>query len=358
MFTPVALACLLIGSGINSASPQTPATEFTLDKAYRTQTIDALCKAINDRYVFPEVAKKMETDLRKRMAEGEFDTLESGADFAIRVNELLKSQVTDAHLRFRFSPDVLPVRKNPGQPSEDEIKRASEQSRVSNAGFEAVERLPGNIGYVRFNYFDDPSEMKRPTAAVFRFLANTDALIIDLRQNGGGDPAGVQLFCSYLFGAKPVHLNSIYFRNGASGTTTDFWTLKTIDGPRYLNKDVYVLTSKNTGSGAEECAYDLQNLKRATIVGEPTWGGANPGGTVRLNDHFSIFIPSGRAINPYTKTNWEGTGVKPDIAENPTTSLKATQILALKALLAKAKDPDAKQRLEASIKQVAGETSN
>jgi len=326
---------------------------FRLTDDYRRQTLDALYKAMDERYVLPEVAKKIEIDLRKRTDAGEFKALDKGADFAMKINDLIKAQVTDAHLRFRYSEQALPPRRNPAEPSADEQKRQQEMNRFMNAGFEKVERLAGNIGYISFDHFDSPENMKRPVAAAFTFLADTDAMIVDLRHNGGGDPSGVQLFCSYFFAPKPVHLNSIYFREGDKGRTTEFWTLNKVDGPRYADREVYVLTSKRTGSGAEECAYDLQNLKRSTTIGSSTWGGANPGGVVRLNDHFSVFVPSGRAINPYTKTNWEGVGVKPDIDVDPETALKRAQVMAIKNLMAKA-NADKRADLEQILREVEG----
>jgi C-terminal processing protease CtpA/Prc len=144
--------------------------------------------------------------------------------------------------------------------------------------------------------------------------------------------------CSYFFGEEPVHLNSIYWR--PTDETTEFWTLGSLPAPRYgTERPVYVLTSRRTGSGAEECAYNLQTRKRAQTVGEVTWGGANPGGNVRLNDHFAAFVPMGRAINPVTNTNWEGTGVKPDVECPAADALVRAQVLLLETLAAKS-DPD------------------
>jgi retinol-binding protein 3 len=346
----ISAAIALVITGI--APLQTPQAEakFILTADVRNQTLTQLYKELNERYVEEAVAKKIEADLKKRQAAGEFDKMDSGPDFAARINEILKGLVTDAHLRFRFSERPLPKRERPSEPSPEEIKQRQEEVRFVNSGFEKVERLRGNVGYIKFNYFDDPANVKRPMAAAMNFLANTDALILDLRENGGGDPAGVQLVCSYLFGDKPVHLNSLYFREG--NRTIDFWTLKEIDGPRYLDKEVYVLTSKRTGSGAEECSYNLKNLKRATLVGDSTWGGANPGGTVRLGDHFSCFIPVGKAINPITKTNWEGTGVIPDIKVEPSKALKHAQLLAIKKMIDNAKDPLWKADLQGLYKEI------
>lgn len=140
--------------------------------------------------------------------------------------------------------------------------------------------------------------------------ANSDALIVDLRQNGGGDPAMVQLISSDLFD-EPTHLNSLYFR--AEDSLEEFWTLDEVVGQRMADNPVFVLTSSSTFSAAEEFTYNLKCLGRATIVGETTGGGAHPGGVTPLHESLSVFIPAGRAINPITGTNWEGTGVIPDV---------------------------------------------
>ena len=184
------------------------------------------------------------------------------------------------------------------------------------------------------------------------FLQNTDALIIDLRRNGGGDPASVQYLCSYLFNDR-VHLNDISIRGQGK---QEFWTVK-VPGSKLADKPVYVLTSKRTGSGAEECAYDLQSLHRATVVGESTWGGANPGERIRLNDHFYAFIPNGQAMNPYTHKNWEGTGVQPDVAVAAADALKVAQVSVLKDLLAKATEQEDKDRYGRALKDLEGAPS-
>ncbi len=338
-------------------TPQSSAPNFVLTPEVRKQTVLELSKMLEDRYVEEATAKKISTELKKKLNAGEFDKFNSGDEFGAHINQILKGMVTDAHLRFRFSEKPLPKRERPSEPSPDEIKRQEEEARFVNHGWEEVKRLRGNVGYIKFNYFDEPESIKKAVAAAYGFLANTDALIIDLRDNGGGSPAGVQLVCSYLFGEKPVHLNSLYFREG--NTTREFWTLKNLDAPRYLNREVYVLTSKRTGSGAEECAYNIQTQKRGTIVGSSTWGGANPGGMVRLNDHFGCFIPVGKAINPITKTNWEGVGVKPDIEIEPAKALKHAQLLAIKAMIAKTTDPEKKADLQGIYRslQTEGEKS-
>ena len=329
-----------------------------LTAAVKTQTVESLIREMNQRYVDPAIAKKMELSLKNWIQTSEYTALTDPVEFAKSVNTILKKETVDAHLRFRYSPNVLPNRTRPAEPTADEIKRFAAETKFVNANFERVERLRGNVGYIKFNGFASPEDMKRPLEAAMKFLANAEAFIIDLRMNGGGDPSGVQLFCSYFFDSKPVHLNDIAFRHGDKIANNEFWTLKNVDGPRFPSCPVFVLTSKRTGSGAEECAYDLQQLKRATIIGEPTWGGANPGGVVKLSDHFSCFIPVGRAQNPYSKTNWEGTGVAPDIKADPATSLKQAQLLAIRAIIDKTTDKDHKADLEDIYKQVESKDGN
>src|ERR1041385_3540561 len=160
------------------------------------------------------------------------------------------------------------------------------------------------------------------------FVAHTDAIIFDLRQNGGGQPAMVTLIASYLFD-KPTHLIDIY--NRKEDTTTQNWTLSYLPGPRLTKQPVFVLTSKRTFSGAEEFTYNLKNLKRATIIGETTGGGAHPVSPHRIDAHFMIGVPFARAINPISKTNWEGAGVEPDVKVDAADALqKAEQLAAAK----------------------------
>ncbi len=328
------------------------AAPFQLTQQVKTDTIHEMIHQMNDLYIDMDAAKKIESKMEDWIKADECASINDPVKFAMRVNEILKEQVTDAHLRFRYSEQKLPERRSAREPSKDELKRYQDETRFVNANFERIERLRGNVGYIKFNGFAPPQDMARPVVAAMEFLANADAMIIDLRTNGGGDPEGVKLFCSHFFGAKPVLLNTIEFRNKDKITKTEFWTLAKVDGPRFPDLPVYVLTSKRTGSGAEECAYNFQQLKRGTIIGEPTWGGANPGGMVRLGDHFACFIPSGRAVNPYSHTNWEGVGVQPDVKADPATSLKLTHTAAIRYLIDHASDPEHKADLTSILNDI------
>jgi len=348
---------LLCGLTALHARQAPPAPSAPLDGAVRSEVIEGVLKRLNEEYVFPEVAKKMETAIHDRMKKQEYDTLSEGQAFAEKLTQDLQAVSHDKHLRVRYSARPTPEENPQATPTEAEKQKQREdylhQGKLMNWGFEKVERLPGNIGYLDFRFFQDPEQAGETLAGAMNFLANTDALIIDMRRNGGGDPAMVAVACSYLFDSEPIHLNDIYWR--PDNSTRQYWTLPHISGKRYVGKDVYVLTSKYTFSGAEEFTYNLKTQKRATIIGETTGGGANPGGMERINAHFAVFVPAGRAINPITKTNWEGVGVPPDTAVPSTQALQTAHKMALQKQIDKEKDPDRKEALQKALQTVQKE---
>ena len=360
LFALAFCACLMLidptAAPARQAPPEQP--DMTLDAAARKEVIEGLVKRLNDTYIFPDVAAKMEQAVRARLAKGEYEQLTSAKKFAEKLTADVQEVSHDKHLRVRYSAQPIPERAGgPREPSAEEREQFRREMSRINYGFQKVERLPGNIGYVEFRGFFDPEGGADTVASVFNFLGNTDAIIFDLRKNGGGDPAMVALICSYLFGAEPVHLNSLHWREGKGERVEEFWTRKEVSGRRYTGKDVYVLTSNRTFSGAEEFTYNLKNLKRATIIGETTGGGANPGGGQRLTKHFGAFIPTGRAVSPITKTNWEGTGVEPDVKVPADQALRTAQVMALKKAIEKATDDELKGALQREIDALQKEVS-
>lgn len=344
---------LAFGSAI--AQPITDQPDIKINAAMRAEVIDGIIKSLNESYVFPEIAKKMELDLLERTKRREYDTITSAAFFSNLLTRQLQDVSHDKHLRVRYSAQPRPVAESIDTALQMEMMKKFGE--MQNFGFHKLERLPGNIGYIDLRGFMQASLASETAVAAMNFLANTEALIIDLRQNGGGDPAMVALLSSYLFGPEPVHLNSLYDRQ--SDMTHQWWTLPYVPGKRYLGKDVYVLTSDYTFSAAEEFSYNLKNLKRATIIGETTGGGAHPGGVVPLGEHFRIFVPSGRAINPISGTNWEGTGVQPDVPVRSEVALATAHLMAAKKRVASNTDPELKKplddlvaRLEAELKEM------
>ncbi|HVG22500.1 MAG TPA: S41 family peptidase [Blastocatellia bacterium] len=348
------VAAVLLGPLTGSAQGPGGQPDMTIDAAARAAVIEGALKNLNDYYVFPEMAKKMDQAIRERMQKNEYDQITSARTLSQKLTEHLQEVSHDKHLRVGYSAEVIPVRSDNEEPSAEERERYVGFLRTINFGFEKIERLPGNVGYLDLRGFVPAQYGAETVVAAMNFLANTDALVIDLRRNGGGDPAMVALISSYLFGSEPVHLNDLYWREG--DTTRQWWTLPYVPGKRYGDKkDVYVLTSKRTFSAAEEFTYNLKNLKRATIVGETTGGGAHPGGTRRINEHFQIWVPSGRAINPYSKTNWEGAGVKPDVETPADQALKVAHIAAMNKVLEKVADPERKQAIKGAVENVQKE---
>ncbi|MEP6549840.1 MAG: S41 family peptidase [Gemmatimonadales bacterium] len=291
---------LLLALTANSLAAAQEQGAVALTAKTRGILIDSIASALTRMYVFPDIAARMETDLRARVARGEFDSVSDPSSFAQMLTRDLQSVSHDKHVRVR------------PRESDPVMGRAGGLGARSSI-FGRTERMAGDIAYVEILSFGAPPEaVREETSRIMSAAADAKALIVDLRANGGGSPFTVALVSSYLFGADPVHLNSLYFR--PANRTDDFYTDPHVAGRKFgPDKPIYVLTSSRTFSGAEEFAYNLQTRKRATIVGETTGGGANPGGGVLLPYGLTVFVPSGRAINPITKTNWEGVGVKPDV---------------------------------------------
>ena len=305
----------IVGPTLQALGPNVPLTSLRIDAAARARAVNGAAALLDSFYVFPDVARRMGDSARARLARGDYDNYDSGLTFARRLTDDFAAIAHDKHLSVRFSargfPPSRPDNGTPPAPSADEIARAQRGADERNCSFEKVERMEGNVGYLKFDGFEDPDLCAPTVAAAMTFLAGTRALIIDLRQNGGGSPKMVALVASYLFDRR-THLNDLWTRS--TNSTEEFWTRDSVSGRRFGGeKPVYVLTSARTFSGAEEFTYNLKTLKRATIVGETTGGGAHPVRGRRIDDHFMIGVPFARAINPITHTNWEGVGVEPDV---------------------------------------------
>ncbi len=337
------MVALLISSNIFGFG-QTAATAATsIDAATRTEVIEGAIKALNDTYVFPEVAAKMEQSIRGRVERKEYDSVNDAGTFARLLTTHLQEISHDKHLRIMLSEGS----RFSGPPQQQR-----EMAAKRNYGFEKAERLSGNIGYIDLRGFEPAGLASDTATAAMNFLANTDALIFDLRQNGGGDPAMVAFLTSYLFD-KRTHLNSIYSR--PANSTQEFWTREDVPGKKYGNKPVYVLTSNYTFSAGEEFTYNLQSLKRATIIGETTGGGAHPVQPRQLGKLFTITVPFARSINPITKTNWEGVGVKPDLAVSADKALKVAHLAGLKAIQPTVSDARLTEQLKGLIENLQKE---
>jgi hypothetical protein len=319
--------------GLRAIPPGTSVSDldFKIDAKTRALVIDGAIENLNAYYVSPDSAKKMEDAVRARQKKGEYDAMNDGDAFAKKLTEDFRDVSHDKHLRVDFSPAKIPERPA-GPPDAEQVAEYRKQMEKMNCGFDKVEILAGNVGYVKFDMFADPDICGPTAVAAMNFLGNVDAIIFDLRENGGGDPKMVALISTYLF-ATQTHLNDLWERK--SDSTSQYWTLPYVPGKRLDGKPAYVLTSKQTFSGAEEFTYNLKNLGRATIIGETTGGGAHPVSGHRIDDHFMIGVPFAKAVNPISKTNWEGTGVEPDVKVPSADALTTAQKLAAEKLSSK-----------------------
>ncbi len=329
------------------APPAQDQPDMTVDTAVRHAVLDSLIAALNANYVFPAVARDLERELRRRERGGAFDRIGSAEAFADTLTILLRRVGHDRHFRVGYRYEPIPMLQREGPPPPEELRRLTRQAERTNFGFERAERLAGNIGYLEVRQFAPATPAAGAAAvAAMNLLAHTDALIIDVRRNGGGSPEMVALLSSYLFPDDDrTHLNDLVMRDGGHEREEQYHTLPWVPGSRYTGKEVFVLTSARTGSAAEEFSYNLKNLARATLVGDTTIGAANPGGFVRLSEHFAAFISNGRARNPISHTNWEGSGVLPDLPCSTDSALVVAHVSALEHLIAKSTDEDEKRAL-------------
>lgn len=329
------IATIIFASAANSQNNQ--GSGNSLNSAEKTTAVNSINKLLFENYIFPDVSREMEKYINAKLNAGDYDSFSDPVKFAEELTKDLQSVSKDKHIRVQYNPEQIKKMKERGDKNDEGISPDFiKQMKSENYGFKKVEILNGNIGYIDFRNFGPGEYIKDKVADVMGYVEDCDALIFDMRFNGGGDPTGIQVITSYLFTEEPVHLNDLYFR--PKDTTEQYWTLKDIKGKRMPDVPVYVLTSSYTFSGAEEFTYNLKNLKRATIVGETTGGGAHPGGMNIVDDNFAIFVPVGRAINPITKTNWEGTGVSPDLEISSIKALTKAHILALETLSKNSKD--------------------
>jgi C-terminal processing protease CtpA/Prc len=344
------LFTLLFSGPVLSSSAQekgNPAKPPALDAKMRADVVKGVGELMVKLYIFADKAKEMEALITKKLQGGEYDKIVDVEAFAQALTNDLRSVTKDRHIRVIYGPEyVKQIRARESQSAEDREKwrqQALKEERAANFGFREVKILDGNIGYLDLGGFSGLREAAETGIAAMNFLANANAVIIDLRRNGGGSPEMIQLLSSYFLKER-THLNS--FENRGEDSLEQFWSFHFVPGQRMFDTDLYILTNKTTFSAAEEFTYNMKNMKRATIIGETTGGGAHPGGTKIVNDSFLVWVPTGRAVNPITKTNWEGTGIAPDIAIESGKALDKARTIALEKMMKAAPDGEAKARLQ------------
>jgi retinol-binding protein 3 len=311
--------------------------EMTLN---HVENIECIVQELDTKYVYPEMAQQINAHIQSQLEK--YKAIDDAEAFAQAVTEDMQSVSHDKHLRLRRNPQLAASLLLQSEADDQAaIAKWIESLAGDNYGFRRVEWLAGAVGYLDIRLFAPPFAAGNIAVGAMAFLANAKALIFDLRKNGGGAPEMVQFIISYLFDDEIRHLNDIYIRPFDS--TTHYWTLPYVPGKRMPDVDVYVLTSSNTFSGAEEFSYNLKAMERATLIGERTGGGAHPGRDFAIDDQFTLFVPGGRPINPITQTNWEGTGVTPHVEVPADDALKVAHKMALEKLIEKASTDEDRQ---------------
>jgi hypothetical protein len=284
------------------------------------EAVAVMAGLLRTSYVFPDRGAAAATALEASLAAGEYDGLADEA-LAGKLTTQLYEVCRDKHLRVRVRPSWAggpgpggpgPRPGRGGAPDRAAWPAWLERNGPHNYGIRRVERLDGDVGYLDLRGVAHPDDGGPAISAAMELVAGTGALIVDLRENHGGSPDGVVFWLSYLFPDEDTHLNDIF--DSGSGETRQYWTLAHVPGQRYLDRPVYVLTSEHTFSGGEDFAYSLQAQGRAEVIGETTGGGAHPTDTTPVTPTLVITVPFARSVNPVTGTNWEGTGVTPDVA--------------------------------------------
>ncbi len=326
------LAAALLSSHLSAAEPREVAGE--------------VAAAIEREYFDPGRGAQIAAGLRAEAGRGAFDGLRNPLELATALTSALK--LHDRHFNVRWaaagdgpSPGARPA-------------ATAQRQESSNFGIRQVQVLPGNVGYLDMRYFADfefdapQPPARRAIEAALQLLAHVDALVIDLRDNGGGSPAMVGYLASAFVEPGSDIYNTFHSRAGTESEAP----AQSYPAPR-TRLPLYILTSGRTGSAAEAFAYTLKNAKRATVVGEATGGAANPGRPYRLGDGFSVFVSNGTPVSPVTGGNWEGTGVLPDVETASAGALDKALQLALSALVEQGKGDAARWSLEALVSENA-----
>jgi hypothetical protein len=320
-----------------------------IDSQIRKQVAENIIRELQAKYVAPEKVKDIENALRVKLQSGGYDKIESPQQLAMALTQDLRVAGSDHHLFVAYDPALeKALLATPPTPSVklQELPPSAErlvEMRESNYNFRRLEILRGNIGYLDLRSFVDLNYSKDTAAAAMNFLANTDAVIIDLRNNPGGF-INLEIFlASYFYGAGPVELLSRYHRDGEV-TVTDS-TLRKIPGRRMPQTGLYILTSRNTGSAGEGFSFIMQQRKRAKIVGEKTSGAGYGNKEFPVGNGFVFYVSIFRQFDPRTGRGWQGVGVEPDINTPADKALTAAHLEAIRNLAASAANERKKQQL-------------
>jgi len=327
---PVGLARTSDASGKVRLMGWLDARGASIDGLRRGAVIERAMELLLTNYVFLDCAERAVADVRERAKRGEYDAFTNPPRLAEMLGRHLAEATGDGHVHVKYGAERASDPLAAAVETKAELAQLRRDAEAEEFGLGKPSVLDGNVGYIEFKRFFRAELAGDALAAAMHQLSSTDALIVDLRECHGGDPVMAALAASWLFDGRPRHLNDMLRR--CDSTTTQFWTAAWLPGARYVDKRVYVLTSARTFSAPESFAYELQQTRRATIVGEVTGGGAHSGAWFPIDDRFSIFIPLSRYVGTVSGGDWEDTGVKPDVVVGASEALERAHRLALEWL--------------------------
>lgn len=310
---------------------------INLNSKSRAEIVKNIRQLLLDNYVFPDTAIKMSNCIKNKLKEGAYNKITDPVAFSDALTLDLYSIYRDGHLLVQYVPQELNQKAIDNTTTDTTInKDPFKEIKQANFGLKKVEILNGNIGYINLDHFwADSIYGKATVKAALQFVSYTNALIIDLRNCGGGSQETVNMICGYFL-EKSTHINDMFDRS--ANTTTAYWTRPDSTFTRLTKMPLYILTSNKTFSAAEEFCYDLQSINRATIIGETTGGGAHGTFSESAGHGFVLSIPYSTAINPITKTSWEKVGVKPEIEVPAEKALEIAEMKIFDILVSNTKD--------------------
>jgi C-terminal processing protease CtpA/Prc len=313
----------LLGAPPSFAQSERP----ELPKAFVWATVDTLAAVVKKEYVDSTAGNLIAASLLQRLAMGKYARIPDEQTLSKVLTRDLYIASHDKHLGVMVDRQA---RTTPAKTSkEGDGLRREDQARRSNFGIQRAEILPGNVGYLNVTWFYRRDEARDVVGSAMHFLRNADALILDLRNNGGGSPDMVALFMSYLTGSAHQEMFAIV---GRDGTRLGFATDDSLPIEHDARRPLFVLTSRGTFSAGEGLAYLIQERGRGLIVGEVTAGAANPGRPYRLNEDLAVTVPNGRVVTAVRSSNWEGKGVVPDIRSSAQAALDTARVRAVRSL--------------------------
>lgn len=324
----IVLALTAVAAHAQPGPPPDPAG-VTLSAEQNDAVVLSLAQVLRERFAFRERGADAAREIEAMQGRGEFRGAGTAAELLALIDSRVKPLVNDRHFRVRYMGPEVTAGFTDGPPPPEELAAFHEEIRLRGSEIPDVRWLAGNVGYLRINLFMDAPPTVEKLAAAMGMLADTGALVIDVRGAPGGEPAGVANVIGHLVD-RPTPTVHVFDPAGPPEGRTLYAQPRT---PAFTDRPVYVLVDRETASGAEEFAYDLQAMGRATVVGQTTWGGATPGGYRPLADGFVAFIPMHIVNNAVTGANWEGVGVRPDVEVAADQALETAHRLALETIL-------------------------